>query len=106
VNSFYYAVIFSSQRNSSDHSGYERMTDRMVELAKDQKGFLGIESSRGNDGFGITVSYWKSQEDIAAWKANTEHKIAQEFGRSKWYDSFMTRICKVEREYSSGKVLP
>lgn len=102
-NTFYYAVIFSSQRNTSDESGYERMAERMVELAKDQQGYLGIESSRGIDGFGITVSYWKNLEDIAAWKANTEHKIAQEFGRSKWYDSFTTRICKVEREYSFGK---
>ena len=82
------------------------MAKRMVELAKDQKGYLGIESSRGNDGFGITVSYWQTQEDIAAWKANSEHQMAQEFGRSKWYDSFTTRICKVEREYSFGEVLP
>lgn len=79
------------------------MADRMVELAKDQKGFLGIESSRGIDGFGITVSYWSTQEDIAAWKLNSEHKIAQEFGRSKWYESFTTRVCKVEREYAYGK---
>ena len=79
------------------------MAERMVELAQDQNGFLGIESSRGNDGFGITVSYWKSQEDIAEWRANSEHKMAQEFGRSKWYESFSIRICKVEREYSFKK---
>lgn len=79
------------------------MADRMIELAREQKGFLGIESSRGTDGFGITVSYWATEEDILAWKANSEHKIAQEFGRSKWYDSFTTRVCKVEREYSSSK---
>ena len=106
MKSFYYAVIFSSRRSSSDNPGYEKMAKRMVELAKDQKGYLGIESSRGNDGFGITVSYWQTQEDIAAWKANSEHQMAQEFGRSKWYDSFTTRICKVEREYSFGEVLP
>lgn len=105
MSSSYYAVIFSSQRNLSDNVGYQQMAERMIELAKGQKGFLGIESSRGDNGFGITVSYWKSQEDIVAWKANTEHKIAQEFGRSKWYDTFTTRICKVEREYSFGKEL-
>lgn len=103
MNSSYYAVIFTSTRNSSDNLGYEQMAERMVELAKIQKGFLGIESTRGNDGLGITVSYWKSHEDIAAWKTNGEHKLAQEFGRSIWYDSFTTRICKVEREYSFGK---
>ncbi|HEX7673582.1 MAG TPA: antibiotic biosynthesis monooxygenase [Bdellovibrio sp.] len=102
-DSFYYAVIFSSQRNSSDCAGYEQMAERMVELAKIQKGFLGMESSRGSDGFGITVSYWQTLEDISAWKSNSEHKIAQEFGRSKWYESFSTRVCKVEREYGVGK---
>lgn len=79
------------------------MAERMVELAKIQKGFLGMESSRGSDGFGITVSYWQTLEDISAWKSNSEHKIAQEFGRSKWYESFSTRVCKVEREYGVGK---
>lgn len=81
------------------------MAERMIELAQNQKGFLGVESCRGNDGFGITVSYWQNLENITAWKANAEHKIAQEFGRSKWYDSFKTRICKVEREYSFEKDL-
>lgn len=103
VSSSYYAVIFSSQRNSSDNTGYEKMAEPMVELAKEQKGFLGIESVCGDDGSGITVSYWQTQEDISLWKSNSEHQIAQEFGRSKWYESFKIKICKVEREYSYGK---
>ncbi len=76
------------------------MADRMIELSKDQPGFLGIESAREQSGFGITVSYWDSLENIKNWKSNTEHGLAQELGRSKWYSSFTTRICKVEREYS------
>lgn len=96
----YYAVIFSSQRNSNDQDGYQKIADRMIELAKQQSGFVGVESVRGTDGFGITVSYWKSKEDIRNWRAHSEHQLAQEFGRSKWYESFTTRICLVEREYS------
>lgn len=102
MTSFYYAVIFSSQRTSTDGHAYEKMADRMLDLAKSQNGFLGMESARGQDGFGITVSYWKCPEDIAAWKANSEHRIAQELGKSKWYEHFTTRICRVEREYSEG----
>ena len=67
-------------------------------LAENQKGFLGIESAR-ND-IGITVSYWESLEAIAQWKANTEHLHAQKLGKSKWYESYRVRICKVERDYS------
>lgn len=94
----YYAVIFSSQRNAGD-AGYGAMAERMVELAANQPGFLGAESTRGTDGFGITVSYWSSLDAITAWKANAEHLAAQELGISRWYEHYELRIAKVERAY-------
>jgi len=97
-NAPYFAVIFTSQRTPGEN-GYDQMATRMVELAAQQQGFLGVESVRGADGLGITVSYWKSDEAIRAWKANAEHRGAQERGRSEWYASFKLRICKVERDY-------
>lgn len=96
----YYAVIFASQRSSGD-DGYARMGDRMVELARQQPGFLGVESARSPDGFGITVSYWESEAAIAAWKAQGEHRVAQELGHARWYEHFELRVAKVERA-SSG----
>ncbi len=94
----YYAVIFTSELSGIDSIGYNEMAEKMVELAKNQNGFLGIESARGADNCGITISYWKSINDINAWKINSEHLLAQEHGRNKWYKSFKTRICKVQRE--------
>jgi len=96
----YYAVIFSSIRTEGNN-GYSAMADLMVELAKQQDGFLGMESAR-ND-LGITVSYWKNLEAIKIWKDHAEHKIAIEKGRSDWYKSFKTRIAKVERDYEFEK---
>lgn len=95
----YYSVIFSSQRTPGDH-GYGQMADRMVELAAGQPGFLGVESARGNDGFGITVSYWASLEAIAAWKAHAEHRVARETGNTLWYEHYELRIARVERAYA------
>jgi heme-degrading monooxygenase HmoA len=95
----YYAVMFTSQRTAGD-SGYDAMGERMVELAQQQVGFLGAESVRDANGFGITVSYWRSEHDIATWKAHAEHVIAQETGREKWYEQYTTRVAKVERSYS------
>ena len=60
----YYAVIFTSLRNANDPDGYEKMADRMVTLAKQQRGYLGMESVRGLDGSGITISYWESTDAI------------------------------------------
>ena len=95
----YYAVIFTSTRTSIDE-GYAGMADRMVELASQQPGFLGVESVRGADGLGLTVSYWSSPEAIVAWKANAEHRLAQASGHRKWYEHFETRVALVTRAYS------
>ncbi|MCB1201878.1 MAG: antibiotic biosynthesis monooxygenase [Leptospiraceae bacterium] len=92
----YFAVIFSSIR-SSDHEGYLEMAKRMIDLAHEQPGFLGIESAR--EELGITVSYWRDLASIKAWKQNTEHLLAQKMGREKWYREFKTRIARVERDY-------
>lgn len=95
----YYAVIFSALRTEGDN-GYGEAADRMEELAKTMPGYLGIESTRGPDGFGITVSYWSSQQAIHAWKAKAEHRTAQEQGKRQWYRRYELRIAKVERAYS------
>jgi heme-degrading monooxygenase HmoA len=78
---------------------YAATADRMEELAAQQPGFLGIESARGDDGLGITVSYWDSLDAIRAWRENAEHRLAQSLGREKWYEWFRLRIARVEREY-------
>jgi heme-degrading monooxygenase HmoA len=98
----YFAVIFTSRRTAVD-DGYGAMADRMVELASRQPGFLGVDSVRGADGLGITVSYWASEADIRAWKANSEHRLAQNAGNAKWYEHFEIRIAKVERAYAGPR---
>ena len=95
----YYAVIFTSKRTQVD-DGYAETATRMVELAAQQPGFLGVESARQE--IGITVSYWESLEAIAQWKQHAEHLIAQERGRNEWYEAYTMRIARVEREYHFG----
>ena len=95
----YYAVIFTSTR-TPDGEGYDEMSEKMVAMAAQQPGFLGVESARGEDGLGITVSYWESEEAIANWRSNAEHRVAQSTGREKWYAEFFTRVAKVERARS------
>jgi len=96
----YYAVIFSSV-NTENVEDYSAMAERMVELASKQDGFLGVESARNE--LGITVSYWKDLESIKNWKENAEHSVAQVKGRKQWYQSYKTRIAKVERDYAYEK---
>ena len=96
----YYAVIFSSKRrDAGGDDGYDAMSARMVELVAQQPGFLGAESTRGADGFGITVAYFESEQAIAAWRNHAEHADARARGRAEWYEHFELRVAKVERAY-------
>ena len=96
----HYAVIFTSRRRDGSVTEYEKAAERMVELAAEQDGFLGIESVRGDEGVGITVSYWRDVESIRAWHEVAEHRNVQEMGRRLWYSEFAVRVCRVERSYS------
>lgn len=95
----YFAVIFVSVRNGVDDEGYAAMAARMAELAALQPGYLGLDSVRGGDGLGITVSYWRTEADIARWRAHAEHREAQLQGRRDWYRQYELRVCRVERAH-------
>lgn len=94
----YFAVIFTSQRSAGD-LGYAAMAEQMVTLGSRYDGFLGIESVRDVSGLGITVSYWRDETAIRAWKRDTEHEKAQRGGQQAWYDHYEVRVAKVERAY-------
>ena len=94
----YYAVIFTSRRTPDDE-GYNQTAERMLELAREMPGYLGVESARDSTGLGITVSYWSSQEAISNWKRHLEHLEAQERGKKQWYEHYELRVARVERAY-------
>ena len=93
------AVIFTTEQ-SDDLDGYEAMSARMLELARSQPGFLGVESVR-EGGSGITVSYWRDREAVRAWGEHSEHREAQRLGRERWYRSWRLRVVEVGVERSS-----
>lgn len=95
----YYAVIFTAKRTPEDDEGYGDTADLMVRLASEMDGYLGIETARSEDGVGITVSYWRDEAAILAWKKHVEHTAARNMGRSDWYSGYELRVAKVERAY-------
>jgi heme-degrading monooxygenase HmoA len=95
----YYVVIFTSAHGPNT-AGYAEASEQMLRMVAAQPGFLGVESTRGEDGLGITVSYWESEEAIRAWKMVDEHRAVQQASRDRsWYSHFEVRIAKVERAY-------
>ena len=102
----YFAVIFTAQRSLSGDDIYDMTAYRMVLLAQRQPGFLGVESVRGDDGIGITVSYWVDRAAIANWRQHAEHLAAQALGRQEFYDWYRIRVSEVvsERSFISDEI--
>ena len=76
---------------------------RMEQLAATMPGYIGLESARDETGYGITVSYWQSEEAIKVWKREAEHLEAQRRGVERWYSDYIVRVARVERAYSMKK---
>jgi heme-degrading monooxygenase HmoA len=91
------AVIFSNQRPDAD-DGYAEAAARMDQLVASQPGYLGNESVRDADGFGITVSYWQDEASALAWRAQAEHAAMRAIGRERWYSGWRLRVATVHRQ--------
>jgi len=92
----YYSVTFTSLKRKSC-PGYEDTAVEMETLAKSMPGYLGFESCSSD--VGISISYWKTLEDVKRWKYHPLHVAAQKTGKEIWYHEYKVRIAKVERDY-------
>lgn len=97
------SVIFIAQRTEADVNGYARAATAMDELAAQQAGYVGMDSARGADGLGITVSYWASDADAKAWRDHPEHAAIRDAGRDRWYSDYSLHVAKVTRSYDWQK---
>ena len=94
-----YAVIFTAEVNQVDEE-YSRTAKRMRELAQEKYGcteFVSVTEGKKE----ISISYWQSEEQIRQWKQDSEHLLAQQLGRSTWYNSYKVQVVEVVREYGS-----
>jgi heme-degrading monooxygenase HmoA len=93
------AVIFVALRTPDDASGYGAAATQMEALAGAQPGYLGLDSARGADRLGVTVSYWADDASARAWKEQAEHALVREMGRAGWYEHYRVIVARVERGY-------
>jgi len=103
------SVIFVAQRTGLDADGYARAATMMNELAAQQVGYVGMDTVRGSDGLGITISYWTDEASAQAWRDHPEHAAIRDAGATvgtvitacKWLKLRAATIGK-RHEYSSS----
>lgn len=92
-----FVVIFRAKVRQVDGE-YAAVAKRMRELALGQFGCLEFAAvTEGQDE--IALSYWPTEAHIRAWKTHSEHVLAQQLGRSNWYESYTVQVAEVTRQY-------
>jgi heme-degrading monooxygenase HmoA len=93
------AVIFTAQRTDFNDAGYDEAAAKMEALAAVQPGYIGIDSVRGADGLGITVSYWSDENAAKYWRDHPEHTVIRDAGRHRWYSQYSLHVAAITRSY-------
>ena len=92
-----YVVIFRANVRQFDVE-YAQIAQRMRDLAIGQFGCLEFFSvTEGTQE--VALSYWNDEASIKAWKAHSEHIVAQQLGRERWYESYAVQVAQITREY-------
>jgi len=95
-----YVVIFRAVIRRLDDE-YYAVAARMRELAINQFGCIEFHSvSEGCNE--VSLSYWRTEESIRAWKYHPEHILAQHAGRERWYKSYSVEVTQIGRAYKSS----
>ena len=96
-----YVVIFRAEIADLDPE-YEAMAKRMRDLAINEYGCREfVVSTEGNQE--LALSYWDNQDQIKAWRNNTQHLSAQSKGQNKWYSAYTVDVAEVVRSYGASQ---
>jgi heme-degrading monooxygenase HmoA len=93
------AVIFLSSRTTVDDQGYAAAAQAMEAAASQIDGYLGMDATRGADGIGMTISWWRDEAAAHAWRDDPEHRRIRNQGRAIWYDWYRVIVATVDRAY-------
>ncbi len=94
-----FVVIFRAKARTLD-ADYTARAARMRELALKEFGCLDFCAVTEGDQE-VALSYWPDEASIRAWKQHTDHLMAQQLGRERWYASYSVEVAEVKRAYQS-----
>lgn len=94
-----YVVIFRAKAGQID-SQYNELAGKLRQRAISEFGCTDfVAVTEGEDE--IALSYWQNEADILRWKQDTEHQLAQQIGRDRWYRYYSVEVCQMKHRYQS-----
>ncbi len=95
------AVIFEVEPADGRIEDYLAMAAKMRPLLETQDGFIGVErfQSLTTPGKLLSLSFWRDEDAVRAWRCRAAHRVAQAEGRGGMFAGYRLRVAGVIRDY-------
>ncbi|WP_214475334.1 antibiotic biosynthesis monooxygenase [Mesorhizobium sp. dw_380] len=95
------AVIFEVQPAGGRRDAYLSIAADLRPLLDGIDGFISVErfQSLADPNRILSLSFWRDEEAVKAWRNTEEHRQAQQVGRGGIFAGYRLRIAHVVRDY-------
>jgi heme-degrading monooxygenase HmoA len=95
------AVIFEVSIAEGRKEEYLDIAAKLKPQLETIDGFISIErfTSLSEEGKLLSLSFWRDEEAIEAWRNLESHRFAQEKGRGGVFEDYRLRVADVSRDY-------
>jgi heme-degrading monooxygenase HmoA len=95
------AVIFEVVPRESRRQEYLDAAAALKPVLEQMDGFLSIErfQSLSQPGKVLSLSFWRDEEAVKAWRNTAMHRETQAMGRGGIFEDYRLRVAHVLRDY-------
>ena len=95
------AVIFEVEPSNDGYETYLEHAARLRPMLEQMDGFISVErfQSITNPGKLVSLSFWRDEVAVRAWREHADHRITQRVGREGVFDDYRLRVANVVRDY-------
>lgn len=95
------AVIFEVEMKEGRTQDYFDLAAKLRPELDKIDGFISVErfQSLVNERKYVSLSFWRDEDAVKAWKAHLDHKAAQQRGKDEIFSDYRIRVAKVLRDY-------
>jgi heme-degrading monooxygenase HmoA len=100
-----HAVIFEVWPKEEGRQEYLDIASALKPTLEKMDGFISIErfESLSEKGKILSLSFWRDDAAIAAWRRVEHHRMAQAKGRGELFRDYRLRIAAVIRDYGMNE---
>ncbi|MEZ5593936.1 MAG: antibiotic biosynthesis monooxygenase [Gammaproteobacteria bacterium] len=95
------AVIFEVWPKPEHRQAYLDTAATLRPLLETIDGFISVErfESLSTPGKLLSLSFWRDEKAVQAWRENFAHRNAQQEGRTTYFADYRLRVTAVLRDY-------